>query len=269
MAQNENNVPRSANSIMQTLEANDSTAQADGMRVATQRWQIAIPLKVEIDNASEEIYQIIKPYSLIMVGEMHGTKEPAELLVYLVEQSTLHGDSVQVGFEIPIVNMSELASFFATNEDGRGSTAWCNAIEQLSRNPLVKLFFFDNFSDKRDSTMYLLIKDAIIKHPTHQTFTLSGNVHNKMTPHRGEKTMGYYLVHDLDSDKILSISHNYNEGTIYANFGQGTELRTISPRYSHSPYTYEKSMILTGSTENASYNCVYFTQKVSASFPCR
>lgn len=49
-----------------------------------------------------------------MVGEMHGTKEPAKFVRSLVELLIRNGDTVQVGLEIP---SEEVKTFTRTSPD--------------------------------------------------------------------------------------------------------------------------------------------------------
>jgi hypothetical protein len=91
-----------------------------------------------------------------MVGEMHGTNEPAMLLMVLADLLTKNGDSVCVGFEIPVEKMTafsqkrtrqslyETEFFSLASSDGRASKAWAAAIEKIGKNPMANIFFFDN-----------------------------------------------------------------------------------------------------------------------------
>src|ERR1700740_3009831 len=62
------------------------------------------------ESLSDEIYRLVSDYAIIMVGEMHGTNEPAKFVIGLAELFTKKGDSVQVGIEIPSDQMSKYIS---------------------------------------------------------------------------------------------------------------------------------------------------------------
>src|SRR3954468_6543694 len=158
--------------LLLSFAFNGLKGQADSSRLA----KSAIGI-VRLDSLSGEVYDALHPYKLIMIGEMHGTKEPAEFVKGLAELFTNHRDSVLVGFEIPSAKMKEFlkektersvfnSSFFTTvSTVGRGNEAWEGAISSLALNPKVKIFFFDtnvgdskrNYLD-RDSLMYIKIK---------------------------------------------------------------------------------------------------------------
>ena len=149
--------------------------QADSARLATSAIEIGKP-----DSLSTEIYNALHPYKLIMIGEMHGTNEPAAFVKGLAQLFASHKDSVRVGFEIPSDQMKEFmkaktersvynSTFFKMGSaDGRASEAWASCIASLAKKPLVRIFFFDVNSDEsknklidKDSLMYLKIKNEI------------------------------------------------------------------------------------------------------------
>jgi len=53
------------------------------------------------DSLDNSLYKLFSDFQLIMLGEMHGTNEPAKLLIGFTELLCNNGDSVQVGLEIP------------------------------------------------------------------------------------------------------------------------------------------------------------------------
>src|SRR5882757_3804468 len=176
-----------------------------------------------------------------MVGEIHGTKEPAEFVSSLVDLFINNGNTVQVGLEIPSEEVNNFAldtadhniyssTFFKTKRnDNRASSAWASLINKFKNIPNVDFFYYDvnagdfkNYSD-RDSLMYTKIKKRIQLHPTWKTITLSGNVHNMLLPYYGEIKMGLYLYNDTDlnlSNGILSLAHVYAFGTLLDDSGK-------------------------------------------------
>jgi hypothetical protein len=241
----------------------------------------------KLDSLNNKIYDLLHHNKLIMIGEMHGTNEPAKFVKGLTELFTANGDSVQVGFEIPSELMTTFlklktdssiyrSDFFSNNSsDGRASLAWALTILNLNKNPKVKIFFYDinsgeakNIED-RDSLMYVKIKKQIIKYPTWTTITLSGNIHNMRLPYKQKNKTGSYLVNDADlniSGKFCSINHNYQSGTMLNNIGKGLELRQVGNI--NSDYAklvdYDNYLFLFPINETNAYDGIFFTRTVSA-----
>ena len=64
---------------------------------------------VEINTTKaldQQVYNLLADKQLIMIGEMHGTNEPAHLVTALGKLFTRHQDSIQIGFEIPSSTMA-------------------------------------------------------------------------------------------------------------------------------------------------------------------
>lgn len=244
-------------------------------------------IKVEqTDTINNSVYKVLSDFRLIMVGEMHGTNEPANFTVKLSQLLTENGDSVQVGLEIPSEEMTIFlnehsdssiysSEFFSKSAiDGRENYAWAELISTLNKNKKVKLFFFDinnrdyKVSGNRDSLMYIKIKDQIQKYPNWKTLTLSGNIHNMIKPFRGNNTMGCYISTDRElnlSDKLCSINHCYNNGTMYNNVGNGLELREVKNLDSvYASVNYENYLLLYSKSKSESYTGIYFTRYVTA-----
>ena len=245
---------------------------------------------VKIDNQdalSNEIFKLIERYQLIMVGEMHGTIEPANFVVSLAELLTKNANHVQIGLEIPSDLMKKYTNdrlddnifssdFFARkSDDGRASFAWANVIAKLNDNPRVEIFFYDiNEGDtkdikERDSVMYVKVKRRIQERPTWTTITLSGNVHNMLLPYKNKSKMGRYLHQDKDlniADKILSFNHVYGEGSMLNNFGDGLRLHKTDDSGSNyaKAVSYENYLILFPPNDKMNYTGFYFTRMVTA-----
>jgi hypothetical protein len=222
-----------------------------------------------------------------MIGEMHGTNEPAKFVKGLTALFTNNGDSVQVGFEIPSELMTTFlklktdssiyqSDFFSKKSaDGRASLAWVSTILLLNKNSKVTIFFYDinnvdsENPDYRDSLMYIKIKNQIIKHPTWTTVTLSGNIHNMRLPYKQKNTTGAYLVNDTDlniSSKFCSLNHSYQSGTMLNNIGNGLELRQVGNI--NSDYAnlldYDNYIFLFPSSHTNTYDGIFFTRRVTA-----
>jgi len=245
-------------------------------------------VKIEkLDSLSSEVYKLISDNQLIMVGEMHGTNEPAKLVIGLAKLLTINGDTIQVGFEIPSSQMTNFinehsensiysSEFFSkVSEDGRASVAWAEAISTLNKNPKVKTFFYDINNgdskniDDRDSIMYLKIKNKIREHPAWKMITISGNVHNMLLPYKGKNKMALYLSNDKDlniSDKICSLNHQYQSGTMNNNAGNEFKIHDVGNIESeYSRYIdYDNYLFLFPINVTVSYSGIFFTRTVTA-----
>jgi len=236
-----------------------------------------------IDSLNNTVYQILSKFNLIMIGEMHGTNEPAEFVTALAELFTKNNEAVQIGFEIPSeqmsiylhlptqINLFKSDFFNKISNDGRASKAWANSIIKLTQNPNVNIFFFDIDSNdnyqNRDSLMYIKIKNQILNYPERKTITLSGNVHNKRNPHKEVQTMAYLLINDKELNylNLCTINYIFSTGTMLNNTGNGLELRQISnpPNIFSESVNYRNYLYLFETPNN--YNGVLYTTTVLSS----
>lgn len=240
----------------------------------------ALPIGKDLELDSS-LYRSFKNYRLIMMGEMHGTLEPAKMAEQLAQLILLYEDSISIGLEIPEKEMSpflqnpsektlkESRFFSKPNEDGRNGQAWFELVRYCLNEPRVQVFFYDNSISSdvpRDSIMYLEVKKQVVLHPKHKILTISGNLHNRMIASNGSKTMGSYLSADpsiFSPKQICSMYHYYAEGTMLNNMGKGLELTTIEFR--ESDFTsgeHENYFIFYDSAEPVPNNCIFFTRKV-------
>ena len=268
--------------LLLSLAFNTLKGQADSARLAKSAIEIT-----KLDSLSEVIYDALHPYKLIMIGEMHGTQEPATFVKGLAELFTKHNDSVIVGFEIPSDEMKAFmksknerdvynSNFFKFGStDGRANDAWASCMASVSKNSRIKIFFYDINSGEskknnndRDSLMYLKIKKELKKYPTAICITLSGNIHNMLLAYKGESKMARYLMNDSElnrADKICSINHAFKSGNMLNNMGKGLQLNKVdngSTEYSKFT-TYTNYLFLFPSRQYA-YNGVFFTRNVTA-----
>lgn len=258
-----------------------ATAQNNAAYLKTNAIRVSDPYQL-----NDSIYNTLSPFKLIMMGEMHGTREPAQFVTGLAKLLTSKGDSVCVGLEIPSSEMADFnvshtdssiyqSSFFSNFSvlDGRESFAWASVISHLKNDPRVQLFFFDVVGDEekkydRDSIMYLKIKKQMQLHPGWKTVTLTGNKHNRLSP--GEKVAAYFLRQDKElnlSTKICAINHYYQQGTCNANFGHGIENRPIGHPINTFDTTlaFDKYFLMMSPKSNYPYTALYYTRNVSPS----
>jgi len=232
------------------------------------------------EKLSDSVYTLLSPFQIVMVGEMHGTNESAQIISGLTNLLTNKGDSVQVGLEIDPELMTKFlqlhtdssvyqSAFFSNPPylDGRESLPWANLISTLNKNPKVKIFFFDTNRDKdvvpfRDSLMAMNIKAQYNQHPTWKMITLSGNHHNKISD---ANTMASFFKRNV-SAKICSLNVEYKEGSANANFTHGLEIKQLGsyPSVFNSTEGYDRYLLLYSAKSNYDYNGIYYTKYITA-----
>lgn len=242
---------------------------------------------VRVDNPeklNDSVYNLISPFQILMIGEMHGTNEPAQFVIGLTNLLTDKGDSVSVGLEIPSVEMANFISsrtdssiyqsnFFSNMpyQDGRESFAWARVISQLKNNRKVQLFFFDINTEEekkydRDNLMYLKIKKQIQLHPKWKMVTLSGNAHT-MIPEE-ERKMAANLKHDKElnlSTKIAGFTNYFLQGSCHANFGSVLEKRTFTRPMNDfdTTFSFDKYVLLMSPKTTLPYTGMYYTKNIT------
>jgi len=243
----------------------------------------AIPIK-NLSKLSNKIYDEIANFEILMIGEMHGTNEPAEFAYGLCELITEHEDNVIMAMEIrsslmnnlsdemSISELKELDFFRRKNFDGRNGIAWLDLVYKSIKNERIILKFIDNSypSSTRDSSMYREIRNIHNKYPNTKIVTLTGNVHNSFTPVFDKVRIGGYLLKDsvnFDSKKIMSINHVFSEGSMLNNDGTGLKISTFeredniyNTTLSHDMFLYKKFP-----EEQNEYTHILYTDKVTAS----
>jgi hypothetical protein len=243
----------------------------------------AIPIQ-NLSKLSDKIYDEIANYEIIMIGEMHGTNEPAEFAYGLCNLITKSEKNVVLALEIrssqmnnlsdemSITQLKELDFFRRENFDGRNGVSMLNLIYKSNQNERIILKFIDNPypSSTRDSSMYKEIRNIHNKYPNNKIVTLTGNVHNSFIPIFDEVRIGGYLLKDsvnFDSKKIMSINHVFSEGSMLNNYGTGLKINTIeredniyNTTLSHDMFLYKKYP-----KEQNEYTHILYTDKVTAS----
>jgi hypothetical protein len=226
---------------------------------------------------NQELYEILRDYKIICVGEMHGTKEPAEFLTGLAKTFISNGKKVTVGFEIPKREMKEFidrrdtvgllkTKFFSAKLDGRSSEAWFRAIDECNRMGTGFCFFDDSGSD-RDKDMCGKIVECYKADSNSVIIAISGNIHNKLVQHHENKTMACYLK-EYFGNKVFSINHIYNQGTMYNRTSEGLGIHTISPSGGvFEVSTQYNSYFIRNIFIDNDYSAYFYTKMVTASLP--
>lgn len=244
----------------------------------------AIPIQ-NLSKLSDKIYDEIANYEIIMIGEMHGTNEPAEFAYGLCELIAKHEGSVIMAMEIraslmnnlsdemSISELKELDFFRGKNFDGRNGIAWLDLVYKGIKNDGIILKFIDNPypSSTRDSSMYREIRNIHNKHPNTKIVTLTGNTHNSFIPvYNNKERIGGYLLKDtvnFDSKKIMSINHVFSEGNMLNNDLTGLKMRTIEREENIYNTTLPYEIFLYKKLLEEQNRCTHilYTDKVTAS----
>lgn len=243
----------------------------------------AIPIE-SLSKLSNKIYDEIANFEILMIGEMHGTNEPAEFAYGLCELIAKHEGSVIMAMEIRASRMNNLSDemsiselkevnfFRGKNFDGRNGEAWLDLVYKGIKNDRIILKFIDNPypSSPRDSSMYREIRNIHIKNPNTKIVTLTGNVHNSFIPLFDKVRIGGYLLKDtvnFDSKKIMSINHVFSEGNMLNSDLTGLKMKTIEREeniyntiLSHEMFLYRKFP-----KEQNLCTHILYTDKVTAS----
>jgi len=200
----------------------------------------------DLNDPNEKIYNRVSDFEIIMIGELHGTNEPAQFAYGLCNMISQKEGNVIMAMEISPNQMvgyhdrmernelAQLSFFNGENTSGMNGQSWLNLITKCNIKKEIKLEFFDHqLFAPRDSSMYLALKDIKNRYPNTKIVTLSGNLHNRLKDFNGNKMLGQYILEDtvnFNKDKIMSIMHYYSEGTMLNNMGNGLELRAIESK---------------------------------------
>jgi hypothetical protein len=152
---------------------------------------------------------VIAPGAIVMLGEMHGSREIPGFTGNLACRAAVAGHAVIVGLEIPRVEQAAIDRFLASNgslgerealvrgahwrrpgQDGRSSQAMVDLIERvraLRQDGLAaEVLAFDNEKygawNERDAGMARTILERAAAAPASFVVTLTGNLHNRVEP---------------------------------------------------------------------------------------
>ena len=238
---------------------------------------------IPIDNIPEpnnQVYDKVKGYQVILIGEMHGTAEPAQWLEGIAKGLLQHGKQVIIGIEIPAGSMrpfmekrgkegiSASPFFTAPNTDGRHSQAWGNLLLAFADSKVQFVFFDVNENQQalnRDSIMAENISKALKTNPNAVFVGLCGNIHNMVSKYHEANTMACFLKNK--GIKLLSLRHFYSSGSLYNNTGNGVGPKTVNE--SGSPFAQfaiaENYLLIGYPMLDGQYDGVIYSDKVTAS----
>jgi hypothetical protein len=251
--------------------------------------QHAVPVPY-LAGPDENVYKALSKFSIILIGEIHGTAEPAEFAEGLVKSFVKHNREVIFGIEIPADQMDAFKSdrtiyalaktrfFNSPNADGRRSEAWANLLLHLG-DTKVQLFYFDLAGDEwkdaadREGIMFEKINALLKQHPKAVFIGLCGNFHSSLQAYKGFKPMADFFTNSpisavKDPSKIACISNMFESGSAYCTLSADSagpkvvDVPIVESTYNDAT-TYEHYLLLYNTGQ---YNGVIFTRKITPSF---
>lgn len=198
-------------------------------------------------GATPALVSAFREKQAILIGEMHGTKEPAEFAQGVVETLLSQHKSVVLGIETEddksgvLLRSGQLDSLKSCwnklfLRDGRHSQSWLDLVWLYRQHPNVTVVLFDQTKEQvprwsRDRSMAENLLAVLRQHPEAVLVTLSGNIHNQLQPYNGTETMGYFLHSLPDSplkkENLVTTTHFYGAGTMINSQGDGMKLRQV------------------------------------------
>lgn len=152
--------------------------------------------------------RIARTAPIILVGEIHGTREYPALVARLACDALAGGRAVTLALEIPLEEEARLAAYVASNgdtrasaaltagswfwrelRDGRASGAMLLLVEQARRwraqGKPIRLIAIDKprgAPGTRDEHMAARVRQASLARPGALVIALTGNLHNQLVP---------------------------------------------------------------------------------------
>ncbi len=253
------------------------------------------PVCIEVKDRQKlpaKIYDALKEYKAILLGEIHGTNETPEYVEGMVDLWLSKGQKVLLGLEIYGVEQTTIDSFMRTGDfaiikkmrffntkfkDGRSSIAMSNLIKSCYGKANLKIVCLDITSPgalNKDSMMAVCINNALKSNPGYVLISLTGNIHNKIDSNQFGTPMGYYIYRIANStfakQEIISLDIMFDHGTAW----------NCSPDcgvHQQSGYTYTVFLHPKMMEEKCSYDSFFemtedglaflFTETATASLP--
>lgn len=218
--------------------------------------------------------RIAQSARIVLIGEMHGTREYPSLVARLACAALDHGRALTLAFEMPLEEEARLEAYLASDggpaarsaltagsrfwhevRDGRSSGAMLLLIEQARRwreqGKQVRAIALVGPGDY-DGHMAARIRQAAAAAPDRLLLALTGQMHNRMTPpnmrgrHGPVPTPMGALLRDLDP---VSIGNENPRGAFFGcmpdcrvhdspDAGMPLAVPVIRPAPGRGPYTH-------------------------------
>jgi hypothetical protein len=246
----------------------------------------SVEIKDRIER-NDAVYNKIKGYKAIMIGETHGTQEPTEFLVGIVKSLQRNGKKVVVAFEIasdglksfendPTLEGLKKSIFFNTqSQDGRQCVAWAQMLVDLRAMNAEIIYINLNLAQKadknitKDSMMYENLNTYFKTDTTRVLVTLTSNISNKLTPYKGAKTLAYFMQKDkyscFKNKNILSLNHMHGKGAAMSWANDGFKVREVEGNADFYELATEFENYLFIYNVQEGYNGILFSKTLTAS----
>ncbi len=190
---------------------------------------------------------------IILLGEMHGTKEGPGFVEKIVCHALGKKLSVSVGLELPYLDEQVIKTFMKSKgkasdrakilnlpfwsqdyQDGRASNAMLGLIASLRALRVdgadVEIFLIDDpSSSDRDIEMAQRVIQKATEKPSNFLIVLTGNYHNMIN--KGSGQMGRYVLDKFEESKVISLNQNFSGGTAWIDTtGNGAKRTKLSGR---------------------------------------
>jgi len=241
-------------------------------------------------EANDSVYEALKNYKAVLIGEMHGTQEPPEFMVGIVRSLMKNGKKVVAAIELPsdgidltkkftLEQLKKEPAFYGMSPDGRQSIAWAEMLIELQKMN-AEIVCFDlgmHYKGDRklhhDSMLYENINQYLKKDTSKMLVALSGNISNMMGKYNKHKTMAYYMMRHkascLKGKSILSLNHAYGKGTMYNWMNDGYKFRETegnAPFYEYAS-SWDNYLFAMPDPFMKGYGGVLFSKTITASGP--
>ncbi|NMO16067.1 hypothetical protein HPC49_43320 [Pyxidicoccus fallax] len=240
-----------------------------------------------------------KKGGVLLLGEMHGTREVPRFVAQAACQAAVAGVPVTVGLELPLESQTRVDTFLdsagaeedwlklmdapfwrSPYPDGRSSEAMANMLEQLrqlrSRGLDVDAFVFDHPKGQgqaREDAMAATVKHQVESARNRFYMVLSGNIHARTEEglpwDKKYKPMGKLLSEALDDVVALDMAYDSGSAWICAVDSKGVQdkldcgIRQAKGRDNGDRFFVHQW----SSTNDAGYHGVFYVGPVNASAP--
>ncbi|MCP3164903.1 hypothetical protein [Myxococcus qinghaiensis] len=240
-----------------------------------------------------------KPGAVLMLGELHGTREVPRFVAQTACQSTVAGIPVTVGLELPLENQGRVDAFLESQggeedwqklmespfwrspyPDGRGSEAMANMLEQLrqlrSRGLDVDVVVFDHpkaNGQQREDAMAATLIHQVESTPQRFYVVLSGNIHSRTKKglpwNKQHRPMGLLLKERLENVVALDMAYDTGTAWICSVDSKGVRDRLdCGVREAKGKDNGERYFVHTWDSVNSEgYHGVFYVGPVNASAP--
>jgi len=232
--------------------------------------------------------------TVMLLGEMHGTREVPRFVALSTCQVASSGTPVTVGLELPVENQERVRRFIASAgteqdhallmespfwrspyPDGRGSEAVAHLLEQLrwlrAQGLDVRVFVFDH-PELQGEAREAAMAQAILSEMAPERFALvvTGNIHPRIHPgvpwDLGYRPMGYLLSRKLPS--VLSLDVAFDSGTAWICAVDEKKALECGVQETKGRDNGDRSFVFTfDKPSEAGYHGIFYVGPVSASPP--